>query len=78
MSVDELLIIKTKDDSQRSAVESAMRRRVRTQMKSFEGYGTAQIALLKAKIMDTEGPYVFLAVSDDAEKWKKTFDEIIN
>ena len=78
MSVDELLIIKTKDDSQRSAVESAMRRHVRTQMKSFEGYGTAQIALLKAKILDAEGPYVFLAVSDDAEKWKKAFDEIIN
>ena len=78
MSVDELLIIKTKEDSQRAAVESAMRRHVRSQMKSFEGYGTAQIALLKAKIMDTEGPYVFLAISDDAEKWKKAFDDIIN
>ena len=78
MSVDELLIIKTKDDSQRSAVESAMRRHVRQQMKSFEGYGTTQIALLKSKIMDTEGPYVFLAISKDAEKWKKAFDEIIN
>lgn len=78
MSVDELLIIKTKEDSQRSAVESAMRRHVRQQMKSFEGYGTTQVALLKAKILDTEGPYVFLAVSEDAEQWKKAFDKIIN
>ncbi|MBR6444574.1 MAG: DUF4358 domain-containing protein [Firmicutes bacterium] len=78
MSVEELLIIKTKDDKQRTAVESAMRRHVRSQISSFEGYGTTQIALLEAKILDAEGPYVFLAVSEDAEKWKKKFDEIIN
>lgn len=78
MAVDELLIIKVKDESQLASVESAMRRRVRSQKSSFEGYGTAQIALLNARVMDTEGNYVFLAVSKDAEKWKTAFDRIID
>lgn len=78
MAVDELLIIKVKDESQLASVESAMRRRVRSQKSSFEGYGTAQIALLNARVMDTEGNYVFLAVSKDAEKWKTAFDKIID
>ena len=73
MAVDELLIIKVKDETQLASVESAMRRRVRSQKSSFEGYGTAQIALLNARVMDTEGKYVFLAVSKDAEKWKTAF-----
>lgn len=78
MAVDELLIIKVKDETQLASVESAMRRRVRSQKSSFEGYGTAQIALLNARVMDTEGKYVFLAVSKDAEKWKTAFDKIID
>ena len=78
MAVDELLIIKVKDESQLASVESAMRRRVHSQKSSFEGYGTAQIALLNARVMDTEGNYVFLAVSKDAEKWKTAFDRIID
>ena len=58
MDVNELLIVKLKDTSQSKAVESAIRQRRDTQLKSFEGYG---------------GNYIFFMVGDRAAAAQKAF-----
>lgn len=61
MSVNELLIIKLKDESQAEQVEAAAKERLKTQKTSFEGYGAKQTKLLESAVLDTKGEYVLLA-----------------
>ena len=68
MSVNELLIVKLKDESQARQVEEAATERLDTQKTSFEGYGVEQTSLLNAAILETRGTYVFLTVSEDADE----------
>jgi len=67
MGVDELLIIRLKEEGQEKAVEDAARKRLDTQLESFEGYGTEQTKLLNSAILENRGSYVFLAVGKDAD-----------
>lgn len=67
MSVNELLIVKLKDESQADQVEEAARERLDTQKTSFEGYGAEQTRLLNGAVLETRGTYVFLTVSEDAD-----------
>lgn len=67
MSVNELLIVKLKDESQADQVEEAARERLDTQKTSFEGYGAEQTRLLNGAVLETRGTYVLLTVSADAD-----------
>lgn len=67
MSVNELLIVKLKDESQADQVEEAARERLDTQKTSFEGYGAEQTSLLNGAVLETRGTYVLLTVSADAD-----------
>ena len=73
MDVNELLIVKLKDTSQSKAVESAIRQRLDTQLKSFEGYGAEQTALLEAHKLQVKGNYIFFMVGDRAAAAQKAF-----
>lgn len=68
MGVNELLIVRLKDDSQAEAVMEAAQKRLDTQTESFEGYGAEQTKLLKSAVLDKRGSYVFMAVGKNAEK----------
>lgn len=73
MSVNEILVVKLKNQSQAEIVETAAENRLDTQKKSFEGYGAAQTKLLQSSVMGTKGNYVILAVSKDADKIYEAF-----
>lgn len=75
MAVDEMVIIKLKDISQQKAVEQAINQRVDTQLKSFDGYGAEQVAMLKKHVLDVEGNYIFYMVGENTKETQKAFLE---
>ena len=77
MSVNEILVIKVKNESQIETVEKAVEIRVNTQEKNFEGYGVEQTKLIHAAIIETRGRYVLLAVSKDADRIDAAFKKSI-
>lgn len=73
MAVDEMLIVKLKDISQQEMVEQAVEQRLDTQLKSFEGYGAEQVALLKKHVLNIEGNYIFYMVGENTQEAQKVF-----
>lgn len=73
MDVNEIFIVKLKDHSQASAVEAAIQKRLNTQLKSFDGYGAEQTALLKAHVLEVRGNYVFYMVGAETDAAHKAF-----
>lgn len=75
MAVDEMLIVKLKDVSQQEEVQLAIEERLDTQLKSFEGYGAEQVALLNKHVLSVEGNYIFYMVGENAQEAQKAFLE---
>lgn len=75
MDVNEIFIVKLKDESQAKSVEEAVQKRLDTQMKSFEGYGVEQTALLKAHVLEVRGNYIFYMVGEKVGNTQKAFLE---
>lgn len=75
MDVHELLIVKLNDVSQQESVEASIEERLDTQLKSFEGYGAEQTALLKKSVLEIRGNYVFYMVGEKASDAQKAFIE---
>lgn len=73
MDVHELFIVKLKDVSQQETIERAIEERLDTQIKSFEGYGAEQVALLKKHVLEVKGNYVFYMVGENAQVARKAF-----
>lgn len=73
MDAEELLIVKLKDTSQAEAVETAINKRLETQMNTFEGYGVEQYALLENHVLDVRGNYILYVVHTDAAKADQVF-----
>ena len=73
MKVEEILIVKLKDASQASAVESAAQARVDSQLQSFEGYGPEQCKLLDDHVLDVQGNYVLFIVNGQAQEADQAF-----
>ena len=78
MDVDELLIIKVKDESQIQSIQDVIDSRVNKQIESFSGYGPKQCELLENYEMKVKGKYIFFAVSEDAQEMKEIFKESIS
>lgn len=75
MDVQELLVVKLKESSQRAEVEAAIQGRLDTQLKSFEGYGAEQTALLEAHVLRVKGNYVFYIVHERAAEAGAAFEK---
>lgn len=73
MDVHELFVVKLKDVSQQETIERAIEERLDTQIKSFEGYGAEQVALLKKHVLEVKGNYVFYMVGENAQAARKAF-----
>ena len=69
MSVNEILLIKCKDESQLSLVTEAFESRLTVQKKNFDGYGTDQTELLNQAKTGTSGLYAWFMVGSDADQW---------
>ena len=72
MSVNELLIVKCRDESQLSFITEAFESRLTVQKKNFDGYGTDQTALLNSAKTGFDGLYAYFCVGADADQWLKT------
>lgn len=77
MSVNEVLVVKVKDESQIEDIEKAVQTRLDTQKKSFEGYGVEQTQLLRSAVVESKGSYTILVVSKDADKIDEAFRKSI-
>lgn len=77
LSVDEVLIIKGHPNQDMSAVKDAVDSRIESQIKTYEGYGPKQVALLKNAIIVTKGDFLFYSVGEAAEKCKEVFEDAI-
>ena len=73
MDAHELLLVKLKDSSQKKQVLEAIRERLNTQLKSFEGYGAEQTALLKKHVLLEKGNFVLYAVGEHAADAQEAF-----
>lgn len=78
MSVNEILVVRVKDESQVESVETAAEERLAAQKESFEGYGVEQTRLLRSAIEESKGYYVLLAVSKDADSIEAAFKKSIH
>lgn len=77
MDVDEMLIVKLKDQSQANTIEDVIDSRVNKQIESFSGYGPKQVALLQDYEVKAKGKYVFYCVSPNAASLKTAFEDSI-
>ena len=73
MDVNEMLIIKVKDEEQISSLEDSIDSRINYQLQSFEGYGPEQCDLVNNYELKVRGNYVFFAISKNAEQLKDAF-----
>lgn len=75
MDAHELFLVKLHDVSQMKSVQDAIEERLNTQLKSFEGYGAEQTALLKKHVLQKKGNYVLYVVGEHADDVQKAFVE---
>lgn len=75
MDAHEMFLVKLKDDTQKKTVEDAIEERLDTQLKSFEGYGAEQTALLEKHVLSVKGNYVLYIVGEYAQEAQEAFAE---
>lgn len=73
MEVEEFFIVKTNNKEINTVVIEAMKKRLATQKKAFDGYGTNQSGILSKAIIRESGNYVYYIVSATASEWEKRF-----
>lgn len=77
LSVEELFIVKVKDDSQLSAIKDSIEARIETQTTTYEGYGPTQVAMLKEAVVITKGNYLYYCVSKSSDKYEEVLKDVI-
>lgn len=75
MGAEEILLVEMSDDSQQETVQAAIENRVSSQLSSFEGYGAEQTAMLENSVQIIRGNYALLAVSENAEEIRTSFED---
>ncbi len=73
MDVNEVLIVKVKDESQIQSLEDSIDSRVNYQLESFSGYGPKQCDLVDNYELKSKGNFVFFAISENAQQIKEAF-----
>ena len=77
MNVDELLIVRVRDEEQFNRLEEAVSARLDRQKQNFRGYGTDQEDRLEQALTLEQGDYYFYAVSPQADSWEELFLSLI-
>ena len=77
LSAEEILLIKVNDEKQMNELEAAIKQRMKTRIKDFENYAPDQAQLLREAELIIKGKYIFLAVSENADKYKRVFLKLI-
>lgn len=77
LGVDELLIVKVKDREKLKSVQSAVEKRVDSQIDLFDNYGPKQVKLLKDSVIIKKGPYIFYCTGKHKDKYEEVFKNAI-
>ena len=77
LSAEEILLIKVNDEKQMNELAAAIKQRMKTRIKDFENYAPDQAQLLREAELIIKGKYIFLAVSENADKYKRVFLKLI-
>lgn len=72
---DELAIIKLKDQSQAESVKEKIGQRIDAQKIKFKDYRPNEYFLVENHVLKTKGPFVFFAVSKEANQMEHAFDD---
>ncbi len=75
MNVDEVFVVKLKNLSQQEATVDAINKRLDTQKKNFDGYGTNQYSILEKSQIDVRGNYIMFVVAEKPDPIVKVFEE---
>lgn len=74
VKADELAVIKMKDESQAESVEKNIKQRIEAQKMKFQDYRPNEYFLVENHVLKTAGPFVFFAVSKEADQMERAFD----
>lgn len=74
---DELLIVKVNDPGEIANITERVHRRIAVQTSKFQNYRPEEYYLIEKHVLSSKGPFVFFAVSQDAERMERTFDETL-
>ncbi len=71
LAVDELLIIKAKDQGQLAGASDAVQKRIDSQITAYDSYGPEQVKLLKNASVKTVGEYLIYCTAEDSDKYEE-------
>lgn len=71
LAVDEVLVVKAKEGTSVDGVETAVRKRIESQITAYSGYAPEQVKMLKNAAVKKVGNYVIYCTADKADKYKE-------
>ena len=77
MGAEEVLLVKLKSDDQQDAVRAAMEARRDSQMRTFDGYGFEQYAMLEKSVIEVRGNYILFVSANDPQTTRKAFTDAL-
>ncbi|WP_267379482.1 DUF4358 domain-containing protein [Bacillus sp. GM_Baccil_2] len=76
IKADEIVVMKVKDKKNVENIKEKISNRIEKKSKSFKDYLPDEYFLIEKHVLKTKDNYILLAISKDADKVEKTFDEI--
>lgn len=73
MTVEEVLLVKVKNEKQIQEVTAAIEERIESRTNDFEGYAPDAVKLLRDASQSVRGTYIFFACSPDADRYLSAF-----
>lgn len=77
LAVDELLIVKARDNDGLDKAAEAVDARIASQIKVYESYGPEQCALLKNAVQTKKGKYYFYCTAEKADVYEEVLLDAI-
>ena len=68
MSVQELTVFKEDDKDKRIEIKNEINEYINKKILTFQGYGEAQVELLKNSVVEIKGDYVFCIILDNSDE----------
>lgn len=75
LQVNEVIILKAKDETKLESLKEAINTHIEKQIKSFENYVPKNVEIINNHILKTKGNYILLAISQNTEEIEAAFDE---
>lgn len=75
VEADELAVVKVKDARETAGVMDKIKQRIEAQTVKFKDYRPEEYHLIGKHVLKAKGPFVFFAVSKDADRLELAFDK---